>query len=235
MLNHDDYSYDDALEMLGILKERHIPLIFTTSKTKQECLQLQEKIGIRDPFIVENGACIFGSDAGDIQLGVSFTQIREFIDGVKARFGIRSFHDMQISEVMAQTGFSKEQATLAKARDFSEPFLLEDEAQLEGLKEAAKQVGMKILKGGRFYHCVGKDQDKGKAVKKLLETYHDSYSIGLGDNYNDIDMLRVVNQPILIPHHEGTYIDVEIPNLLKAPFQGAKGWNHTLKEVLSDV
>ena len=235
LLNHDDYRYDDALEMLGILKERQIPLIFTTSKTKQECLQLQEKIGISDPFIVENGACIFGSSKGDIQLGISFTQIREFIDEVKGHFGVRSFHDMQISEVMGQTGFSKEQATLAKERDFSEPFLLEDESQLQGLKEAAKDVGMKILKGGRFYHCVGENQDKGKAVQRLLETYHDSYAIGLGDNYNDIDMLRVVDQPILIPHHEGAYIDVEISNLLKAPFQGAKGWNHTLKEVLCDV
>ena len=36
LLDHHDYSYAPALNMLDILKGRHIPVIPTTSKTKAE-------------------------------------------------------------------------------------------------------------------------------------------------------------------------------------------------------
>ena len=157
------------------------------------------------------------------------------MDSVKEAFDIRAFSDMSVQAVMEHTGFSYDLAKMAKKRDFSEPFLIKDERKLTALEKLAEEWGMKILKGGRFYHCVGMGQDKGKAVSKVLEIYHDSHSIGLGDNYNDIDMLRVVDTPILIPHHEGKYIDVEINNLIKAPHKGSLGWNSALKEVLKDV
>ena len=36
-----------------------IPLVFVTSKTRAEVVRLQEEMGIREPFIVENGGGIF--------------------------------------------------------------------------------------------------------------------------------------------------------------------------------
>jgi mannosyl-3-phosphoglycerate phosphatase len=235
LLNHDDYSFEDAKPMLAYLKEKKIPLIYTTSKTKEECEILQKKMGLNTPFIVENGAAIFGLECGTIELGLPYSEIRLFIDSIKERFGISPFSDMSVEAVMEYTGFSYDLAKMAKERDFSEPFLIYDEQKLTIVEKLAEKHGMKILKGGRFYHCVGINQDKGKAVSKVLEHYHDSYSIGLGDNYNDIDMLRIVDKAILIPHHEGHFIDVEIQGLFKAPHRGAKGWNDALKEVLKDV
>ena len=235
LLNHEDYTYDEASEMLDFIKEHNIPLIFTTSKTKKECEILQNKIGLDAPFIVENGACIFGLEGGDVQLGLHYHDIRLFMDTVKEAFDINAFSDMGVEAVMEHTGFSYDLAKMAKERDFSEPFLIRDERKLTSLERLAEEQGMKILKGGRFYHCVGINQDKGKAVSKVLEVYHDSHSIGLGDNYNDVDMLRVVDTPILIPHHEGKYIDVNIDNLIKASHKGSLGWNETLKKILKDV
>jgi mannosyl-3-phosphoglycerate phosphatase len=235
LLNHDDYSFEDAKPMLAYLKERKIPLIYTTSKTKEECEILQKKMQLDAPFIVENGACIFGLEHGTIQLGRSYSEIRLFMDSIKEHFGIRPFFDMSVEAVMEYTGFSYDLAQMAKRREFSEPFLIHDERKLTAVEKLAESEGMKILKGGRFYHCVGIDQDKGKAVSKVLEHYHDSFSIGLGDNYNDVDMLRVVDRAILIPHHAGRFIDVEIAGLFKAAHQGARGWNDALKKVLEDV
>ena len=235
LLNHEDYTYDEASEMLDFIKEHKIPLIFTTSKTKKECEILQEKIGLDAPFIVENGACIFGLEGGDVQLGLHYSDIRKFMDRVKEAFDINAFSDMSVEAVMEYTDFSYALAKMAKERDFSEPFLIRDERKLTALEKLAEEQGMKILKGGRFYHCVGIDQDKGKAVSKVLECYQASHSIGLGDNYNDVDMLRVVDTPILIPHHEGKYIDVQIDKLIKAPHKGSLGWNETLKKILKNV
>ena len=235
LLNHEDYSFDEASEMLDFIKIHNIPLIFTTSKTKKECEILQEKIGLDAPFIVENGACIFGLEDGDIQLGLHYSDIRLFMDSVKEVFDIQAFSDMSVEAVMEYTDFSYDLAKLAKERDFSEPFLIKDERKLTALEKLAEEVGMKILKGGRFYHLVGIEQDKGKAVSRVLELYHDSHAIGLGDNYNDVDMLRVVDTPVLIPHHEGKYIDVTIPNLIYAAHKGSLGWNESLKKILKDV
>jgi mannosyl-3-phosphoglycerate phosphatase len=231
LLNHNDYSFEEAREMLSFLKEKNIPLIFTTSKTKKECEILQKEMEIDSPFIVENGACIFGFDE-PILLGLTYEKIREFINEVKDEFAIRGFSDMSVSDVMEYTGFSYELSIRAKSRDFSEPFLIYDERKLSALEYLAEKRGMKILKGGRFYHCVGIDQDKGKAVSKVLERFSNLKSIGLGDNYNDIDMFNVVDIPVLIPRFNKKYIEYEKDGLVKSPFRGAKGWNESLKRIL---
>lgn len=232
LLNHGDYSFLEALPMLEKIKKEHIDLIFTTSKTKKECELLQEKMGIEAPFIVENGACIYYDDDSFELLGRPHKEIVSFIDKYKVRFGIRAFKDSSIEDIAHATGFSHQQAKLAKQRLFSEPFLIEDEKSIEVLKSIAKTEGFKILKGGRFYHCVGAGQDKGMAVRRALKCYEGYRSIALGDNFNDIAMLESVDIPILIPRFKGDYIPLDLPNLIKAPYKGSLGWNEALKQVL---
>ena len=235
LLNHGDYTFSEALPMLSYIKEHHIDLIFTTSKTRQECLILQEKIGIKAPFIVENGACIYYVDGNKELLGRPHEEIAAFIDRHKKAFAINAFKDMSVEEIAEYTGFSKEQAALAKQRTFSEPFLIAEEEKIEALRRIAQKEGFKILKGGRFYHCVGIGQDKGKAVKRALKKYSGCKSIALGDNFNDIAMLEVVDAPILIPKHGGEYIPFSFSGLVKAPYEGSRGWNEALRQVLLDA
>ncbi len=232
LLNHGDYSFTPALPMLSYLKDNHIDLIFTTSKTKVECLLLQEKMQLKSPYIVENGACIYFPNGKEILLGRKHEEIAEFIDMYKKDFGIYAFKDMTIDELCKYTGFSHQQALLAKQREFSEPFLMDSVEDIETLKKIALKRGFKILKGGRFYHCVGAGQDKGLALKAILKHYKGYFSIALGDNYNDIAMLEVVDQPILIPKHGGEFITLDLPNLIKAPYEGSLGWNESLKQAL---
>ncbi len=218
--------------MLDFIKQNGIELIFTTSKTKKECETLQKKMGVFAPFIVENGACVYYPDGEIDLLGIAHKEIKTFIDSVRVEFNILSFSNMKIEEIMEYTLFDYEQSKCAKNRDFSEPFLIYDERRLTELEVLAEANGMKILKGGRFYHCVGINQGKGEAVKKTLINYPNKMTIGLGDNYNDVSMLEVVDIPVLIPHHEGRYIDIEIRNLIKAPHKGSLGWNEALKKIL---
>jgi mannosyl-3-phosphoglycerate phosphatase len=231
LLNHDDYSFDEAKEILGFLKSKDIPLVFTTSKTKLECQELQKDMDIQAPFIVENGACIYYPDGKVELLGVEIEKIKTFLD----QFDLLSFSKMSVKEIVKYTDLSYDQAKYAKDRAFTEPFLLDDESKLILIKNEANKHGLKILKGGRFYHCVGKDQDKGKAVRKVKRYYPYRVTVALGDSYNDIDMLKEVQIPILIPNCDGDFIDFDIPNLLKAPASGSFGWSKALREVLKDV
>jgi len=100
-------------------------------------------------------------------------------------------------------------------RQFSEPFIFlgEDEAKLPLLKEKAQLNEIKILKGGRFYHFVGINQDKGNAIKimqkHLEELMGDKYiSIGIGDSQNDVDMFKVVDIPILVKKFDGSFENI---------------------------
>ncbi|OQX74074.1 MAG: hypothetical protein B6D59_03715 [Campylobacteraceae bacterium 4484_4] len=232
LLNHEDYTYDEALPMLKWLQNHRIPVVFTTSKTRQECEILQEEMGLHDPFIVENGAAIYEGEKLLEVLGEPYEKIRQCTGTFKEQFSLLPFSAMSVEEVMERTGFSYLQAKMAKEREYSEPFLIRDERRLTELEVLAETMGLKILKGGRFYHCVGINQDKGEAVRRLKKRYPGYLSIGLGDNYNDVAMLDVVEVPILIPHHKGRYIEYERKGLIRAKHKGSLGWRESLEEVL---
>lgn len=244
-LNHDDYSFTDSLEALKIISEENIPLIFTTSKTKIEVELLQRKVGIKEPFIVENGAAIFFPKEYNnldlsflklkgnyyiLQLGLSYENILTFYNKYKEKYGMFGFRDMSEEEISSYTSLSIDDAKLSKQRDFTEPFILKNETNLKELEKLALDYNIKITKGGRFYHLIGKNQDKGIAVKKAKEIFeklykHSVVSLGLGDGPNDIELLKNVNTPIVIKNHKGEYLNTNIDSIQKSTFKGSKGWN----------
>lgn len=249
-LNHDDYSFKGALEALEILKDKNIPLIFTTSKTKTEVELLQKEVGISEPFIIENGAAIFfpkiykNLDLSFLEeyenyyifsLGIKYNEILNFYNQYKVKFKMIGFSDMSLEDISFYTDLSKDEANFSKNRTFSEPFILKDDFYLEELKEKAKKSGLKITKGGRFYHLMGEKQDKGIAVKRAIEIFSSVYndeikSIGLGDGENDLPMLLNVDIPIIIKNHNNKYIDFDCKNIQKSTFKGSKGWNEMVKK-----
>ena len=240
LLDHHIYSFSEAMPMLYTLKQRKIPVIIATSKTRSEVEILQNQLGIHDPFIVENGAGIFmPKDDGFemIALGYTYNQTREYFDKYAKKINMRGFLDMSIQDIADLTGLSIENAAVAKKRDFSEPFVLEDESQLSKLKKMASKDGFDIVKGGRFYHLITIDQDKATAVKKVIEIYSNIIdkefkTVALGDGQNDLTMLECVDIPILIPHPDGTYTNFDVSGLIKAEFPGPKGWRESLKGCL---
>ena len=251
-LNHYDYSFNDSIEALDKVSKKNIPLIFTTSKTKVEVELLQKKVGIKEPFIIENGAAIFFpinyqnfdfsfldkyEDYYILQLGLPYKEILKFYEKYKVEFGMFGFSDMSLQEVAKYTGLNIEDVELSKQRNFTEPFLLKDDSTLDELQNLASKYNIKITKGGRFYHLIGKDQDKGEAVKKTIKIFEKVYdkkinSIALGDGENDIVMLENVNVPILMKNHRDEFIECDIKNIQKSTCQGSKGWNEmVLKNV----
>ncbi len=252
LLNHEDYSYKDALPALNFIKKQKIPLIITTSKTRAEVEELLKELDIKEPFIVENGAAIFfpkkyrnfsinGEERDSytvIKLGKDYSYVREFFEKAKKKFPIKGFGDMSVKEVSKLTGLPIEKAKLAKKREFTEPFIIEDASLIEKLEDEAKKYGLKITKGGRFYHLIGENQDKGKAVKITTDIFRknswkEAKTVGIGDSKNDIPMLKEVDIPILIMKPDGSYEDIDLPNLIRSKYSGSKGWNQVVLDVLT--
>jgi mannosyl-3-phosphoglycerate phosphatase len=258
LLNHDDYSFEDALPALDKIKKSGIPLILTTSKTRREVELLQMELGIDEPFIVENGAAIYFPSgytklfSGDInqqppflvtqiiQLGISYDKIRTFINDVREQFRIKGFGDMSVQEISDVTGLSLMHAELAKAREYTEPFLMDSNRDIYMLQGLAIKKKIKITTGGRFHHMIGIYQDKGEAVKLVRSIFNQMegmkhISIGLGDSINDLPMLNNVDIPVLIPHPTKGYLDATFSGLVRASNPGSRGWNEVIERLLNEL
>ncbi|MFO7667224.1 MAG: HAD-IIB family hydrolase [Desulfobacterales bacterium] len=252
LLDHETYSFRESKPALELIRERQIPIIFATSKTRTEVELLQIEMEISEPFIIENGAAIYfprdyrgfiinygirQSAYTVIRLGTEYAKIRKFVESFKGRFKIRGFGDMSAEEIASMAGLPAEQAIMAKEREFTEPFVMEDISLLMSLEDTAKERGFKITRGGRFFHLIGEGQDKGRAVEIATEIFAENIndkitSIGLGDSANDFTMLKCVDIPVLIPHPDGSFEDFEITSLLRAGKPGSKGWNQIVIDIL---
>lgn len=244
-LNHDDYSFEESFNARKLVLQKNIPLIFNTSKTKIEVELLQNEVGIKEPFIIENGAAIFfpkdykNFDLSFLEelgnyyiysLGITYKKILDFYDSFKTQYKLTGFSDMSVEEICKYTDLPINKAKLSKRRGFTEPFIIEDEKLIPKLEIEAKKFGIKITKGGRFYHLMGENQDKGMAIKKAVEIFErvyaqKVYSIGLGDGQNDIAMFENVDLAIIIKNHKNEYVSYDGKNVQKSTFKGAKGWN----------
>ncbi|NVJ52861.1 MAG: HAD-IIB family hydrolase [Campylobacteraceae bacterium] len=254
-LNHHDYSYEESLSSLNSLVKYNIPVIFTTSKTRSEVEELHKQLKINEPFIVENGASIFipkGYKNKDFsflesfnekyyhcKIGEDYTHILEFYKKYKNEFNINGFSSMSIEEIQNLTSLEYKKAQLSAKRDFTEPFIIEDENKIETLKKEALSYGLTLTKGGRFYHIIGAKQDKGKAVKKTIEIFEKLFnekffSIALGDGENDLPMLEVVDLPIAIKNHKGLFVETKSKEILKSTYKGAKGFKEMITKCLEN-
>ncbi len=255
LLDHDTYSYEAAGPALEALRERGIPLILCSSKTRAEMLNIWSALGLDAPFIVENGGGIFmredhflaadpvwkpaGAGWRMIALGQPIAQVRTRFNEFKDQFKAKGFGNLSDQEVADLTGLSPAQAALARQRDFNEPvWLPEPDAQAEAFSQAAQSAGLEVTRGGRFFHLLA-GGDKGKAVKKVTGLYrtHDPEltTMALGDALNDLPMLAQVDRPVLVAQHHGGHADIELAGLLREPGIGPHGWNAAMLAALQDL
>ncbi len=250
LLNHNDYSFADASEVISYLKKNSIPLIIVTSKTFSEVRILQEKLDIKCPFIVENGAGIFlPADSAlaqsapsqnrhvKISEAQSYLELRLFFKTLQEKYPLKGFGDMSVNEVMKLTGLDEEDAAHSMQRDFTEPFISTGEIDMELIKKEAHKEKLDVVKGGRFYHLISQGQDKAKAMKRLTHLFEEKFSkklktIALGDSANDFGMLKSADVGVLIQLHDGTYADIDCAKIIKSAHSGPKGWNESLLKVL---
>ena len=257
LIDHDTYEFDDARATLGALRKRSIPVIICSSKTRAEIEVFRLRMGLRSPFIAENGAAIFVPD--DIlnltekgfvengsyhvmELGVPYGELcdtwKEIKD--KGKFRMRGFSEMTIEEISAHTDLPLEEARLAAMREYSEPFLFHDTAEtLQLIEDLFHKKGLQITRGGRFYHLMGQN-DKGKAVQIVRKLYEQTcpgtklMSIGLGDSANDIPMLMNVDIPVVIRKKTGEWESIQggAP-VVYSEKPGPSGWAQAIDRILS--
>src|SRR3990172_5211841 len=59
LLHPKSYSFEDAAPALELIRERGIPLVLCSSKTRAELEVYRQRLGNHHPFIAENGGGIY--------------------------------------------------------------------------------------------------------------------------------------------------------------------------------
>jgi len=258
LLDHDTYSYDKALLGLKLVKNKEIPLILCSSKTRAEIEVYRKKLKNTHPFIPENGGAIFvprkyfrtklQGFADRLgywvkELGVSYPLLRKELVRVTSGFSqpVYGFGDMNPKDIASLCRISSKEAELAKWREYDEPFYFlksVDEDTLKKIRAEFEKDGFNLLKGGRLFHLTGQN-DKGKAVEILKDLYQQGFrakfkTVGIGDSQNDLTLLKACDISYLVKKTDGSYdkdVIAEVkPNL--ADGIGPEGWNKAILEVL---
>ena len=251
LLNHHDYAFDAAQAAILELKERAIPVVLNTSKTYAETLTIRDQLGITDPFIVENGSCLYlpleqfdrpqGAKQRDTYWELVLGATQKKIDEALRSLDLGDDHCTRLSrcsiaEAVALTGLTEEQAEQAIAREFSEPLIWHaGEAALTEFQQQLDSFGLTTLQGGRFLHVIG-DCDKGLATQRLAEQYAgDVKIIALGDSANDAAMLNRADISVIVDspsnHQLRKLVTADIQTKASAP----EGWQQGIEAALDRI
>lgn len=166
LLDHRTYSYRAALPVLRRVKKKGIPVIICTSKTRAETEAVAGKLGLRHPFIVENGGAIFIPDgyfpdsyyrlAGlkafkkdhyrVIQLGTDYRCLRSALKKIEKQVAKKliGFGDLSADEIAVLTGLGSKEAELASRREYDEPFFLDNSPGFDLLRLAGQRGKRKV-------------------------------------------------------------------------------------------
>ncbi len=224
-----------------------IPIILCTSKTAAEVRVIRNSIGIDDPYIVENGAAIYGKDHDsnkewEIILGRSYKDLRNTLDYLSKRinYPLRALNDLSFEEINELTGLNPIEIEKALDRHWSVPFLNPPQQYVDQLNQLASLNNLNIFQGNRMSHLLSIESHKGKAVialKKHLDKM-DSIVIALGDSQNDLPLLEVADKAIVVPGINGPnkYLESGIikGDFTLAPAPHAEGWSLAVSKAIKE-
>ncbi|WP_159784235.1 HAD-IIB family hydrolase [Sodalinema gerasimenkoae] len=254
LLNSHDYRFDEAIPTLTLLKQRNIPIIPVTSKTRVEVEPLLKDLQLQEPFIIENGSGVFIHPEDKRfnlketeswqgyrlkRFGCLYSEARSGLAQLSQQLGVslQGFGDLTVADLTALTGLSPQAAQQAQTREFSEPFITPQQQSSREIEQAVTKLGFRVVVGDRFSHLIGPQAGKGTAVCWLLNQFQDSrprHVIGLGNSPNDLDMLEAVESPIIIPNNKGLiHPGLQHLNAQIAPHAGARGWAAAIAPLLA--
>ena len=247
-LMDENYDISPARKTLKLLAELDIPVIPCTSKTASEVRFFRNENGLSDPFIVENGAAVYGfnqnkSSEWQLILGKSYKELRKILNNISkiVNYKLTPFNDLNQNQIFELTGLSNEGINRALDREWSVPFLNPPDDIFEKVRLVCESHNVHVFKGNRMSHLLSITSHKGEAVNKLkLHLQNkDVKIIALGDSQNDLPLLEYADISIVIPGKKGPNkylqngIDKGLFRLANAPH--AEGWSNSVEDVINNI
>ena len=244
-----DHSYDftPAKETIKLLQELSIPVILCTSKTAAEVKVIRKQLNLTDPYIVENGAAIYGESLkkvnGEIILGEKYEILENILSNIsnEIKHDLVPLNKISDQEATELTGLEGHSLELMRDRHWSMPFLNPPENKEEEINICCKKFNVEIFRGNRMSHMLSINSNKGKAIN-VLKKYSNNPNIkiiGLGDSPNDLPLLLNSDYKIVIPSISGPNMKL-LENLNDYKFTLASdpngyGWKSEINKLINKL
>ena len=247
-LMDEDYDISPAKKTLKRLAELNIPVIPCTSKTASEVRHFRIENGLSDPFIVENGAAVYGinhnnSSEWELILGKSYKELRIILMNISriVNYHLVPLNDLSNKQIFELTSLDAQGITRALDRQWSVPFLNPPDNIFEKVKNICDSYNVHVFKGNRMSHLLSRESHKGQAVNKLKDYLENKNVkiIALGDSQNDLPLLEYADISIVIPGKKGPNkylkdgIDKGFFRLANAPH--AQGWSNSVEQIINNI
>jgi len=244
-----DHSYDltPAKETIKTLQKLSIPVILCTSKTAAEVKVIRKELNLIDPYIVENGAAIYGESLRKVNeqiiLGKKYETLEEILNLISKEvdYKLIPLNYLTDSEATDLTGLNGNSLTLMRDRHWSMPFLNPPSFLEKKINICCKKFKVNIFKGNRMSHLLSINSDKGKAINALKKysNNQDIQIIGLGDSPNDLPLLLNSDIKIVIPGIDGPNLNL-IDQLKNIEFTLASkpngyGWKDEINKLINEL
>ena len=248
-LMDENYDISPARKTLKNLVKLSIPVIPCTSKTASEVRYFRKENLLFDPFIVENGAAVYGNNNDDnmseweLILGRSYEELRIILKNIskEVKYNLTPLNDLSYIQIFELTGLSDQGIKRALDRKWSVPFLNPPDEIFDKVKMICEAYNVHIFRGNRMSHMLSCESHKGEAVNKLKLHLNnqDVKIIALGDSQNDLPLLEYADISIVIPGKTGPnkYLQEGIDKgcfmLANAPH--AEGWSNSVDEIINNI
>ena len=248
LLHRDTFKFDEIKDYLKILLSQGIFIIPNTSKTEKEILEFNNELGSDLPYISENGAAINGLNLLNSNLPKELILSREKDNLIKIfensmpvnlQNKCKWLSEMDKNKQSLIFGLGDEKLKMALDRKYTIPFLFEgNKSEKNELFRILKSEGLAAQEGGRVINLTDK-VNKAKAlnvfVRFLKKNNKNVKTIAVGDNYNDLDMLKTSDFPCLVFNDKFTLDEIPINNITITNKPSPEGWADVIKKALVKI
>ena len=248
LIQRDTFKFDEIKDYIKSLISKGIYIIPNTSKTEIEINEFNKELGLNLPYISENGSSINGLNLINKNFPNQINLSRDKDDifkifkkivpenlKVKCRLIFKMEKKVQ-SEIF---GLSGKKLKDALNRNYSIPFIFSGNLdQRRQLNEIVNKGGLTLHEGGRVINIcdnVSKVKSMNKIIKMVKKTEDNVKIIGVGDNYNDLDMLKNSDIACLVFNDQFTMEPININNCIVSKNPAPIGWQEVVKMALDKI
>ena len=249
LLDRDNFKFDKVINYIRELIQKDIYIIPNSSKTFKEINNFNRELDEDLPFIVENGAAIYklnlinSSFPEKICLSRETSEISKIFEkkvSIKFRSKCRFINKLSIDKQEKILGLSKQKIKFALNREYTIPLLFDgSKNEKTSFFKSVSDAGLSLQEGGRVINLCDK-VSKAQAMKKVIKilkkiSKEELITIGVGDNFNDLEMLKNSDIPCLVFNDKFTMEKININNCLVSKKPAPEGWEEVVKLALDKI
>jgi len=248
LLHRDTFKFDQIKDYIVSLVNRGIIIIPNSSKTEKEIEKFNEELGVELPYISENGSAIQGLSLINPNFPNRIILSREkeelikiFNNKVPEKLKDKCIEISKINKKEQEKILGQKDDNLKNAlnRKYTLPFLFKgDKYEKNKLSKILSSNSLTFQEGGRVLNLcdnINKVKSMNKVIKILKKTEDKIKSIAVGDNYNDLDMLKSCDVPCLVFNDKFKLDQINIDNLIFSNMPSPEGWADVIKKALVKI